>query len=45
MDIDDDHVNKNLKLSKGTEIETKEDCMIIDRVPSSVTQVSTFKIE
>ena len=45
MDIDDDHVNKILKLSQGTKIEIGEEYKIIDYVPGSVTQVSTFKIE
>ena len=44
MDIDDDHVNKKIKLSQGTEIEIEEDCMIIDLVPGNVTLVSIFKI-
>ena len=45
MDIDEVHINKKFKFSHESEIKTKEDCMIVDPVPESITQVSTFNIE
>lgn len=45
MDIDEVHVNKKPKFSQETEAEIEENCTIIDPLPESVTQISSFNIE
>ena len=44
MDTDDVHIIKKFKFSHESEIEIKEDCMIMDLVPKSITHVSPFNI-
>lgn len=37
MDINDVHISKKNKLSHESEIETEEDCMIVDPVLETIT--------
>ena len=47
MDIDGVHVNKKPRPPQNIEVQTKSDvdCMIVDSVSESVTQVPSFKVE
>lgn len=47
MDIDGVHVNKKPRPPQNIEVQTKSDvdCMIVDSVSESVTQVPVFKLE